>query len=150
MLQDLSYGKLENEFHVLPPEGEDILLCFSGNRLLLKRQGREAAFPTIGEASAWLDAWTPWFSEGLRYVFRMQEKNYFLWLGDLEEGGYDTYSFEPIRMLRYQGMDDLCFAAWTAWHLYIWYRNNRYCGCCGSKTAAIILPRSNRQTGRFL
>ena len=134
MLQDLSHGKLENEFHVLPPKGEDILLCFSGNRLLLKRQGREAAFPTIGEASPWLDTWTPWFSEGLRYVFRMQEKNYFLWLGDVSPEDRGGYTFEPLRPLRDLADRDLCFAAMTGWHLYLWYRNNRFCGCCGEKT----------------
>ena len=23
----------------------------------------------------------------------------------------------------------------TAWHIYCWYRANRFCGCCGEKTA---------------
>ena len=39
-----------------------------------------------------------------------------------------------MRMLRYKGISDLLFGAFTAWHLYIWYRNNRFCGCCGSRT----------------
>lgn len=26
----------------------------------------------------------------------------------------------------------LSFAGYTAWHLWSWYRGNRYCGCCGS------------------
>ena len=29
---------------------------------------------------------------------------------------------------------EICFAAMTAWHLYNWYRVNRYCGNCGGKT----------------
>jgi NAD+ diphosphatase len=65
----------------------------------------------------------------------MQDQNFFLWLGDITEGQYGPYSFEPLRMLRYQGVNsDHLYAAFTAWHLYVWYRNNRFCGCCGSRT----------------
>jgi len=134
MLQDLSFGKLENEFYNLPPQPEDIAICFQNQQILVKREDNQIIFPTVAEAEVWTSNWKNWFAEGLRYVFRMQEKNYFLWLGDVEAPADERYCFEPIRMLRYQGMDDLCFAAWTAWHLYIWYRNNRFCGCCGSKT----------------
>ena len=136
MLQDLSYGKLENEFHNLQPNPEDLLICFQNNQILLKREEDNAiVLPTIAETEAWAGAWKAWYAEGFRYVFRMQEKNYFLWLGDLEENQYADFSFEPMRMLRYKGVSsDLLFATFTAWHLYIWYRNNRFCGSCGSKT----------------
>ena len=136
MLQDLSYGKLENEFHNLQPGAEDLLICFQNNQILLKREeDNTILLPTIGEAEVWAGEWKSWFAEGFRYVFRMQEKNYFLWLGDLEETQYGAYSFEPMRMLRYKGVSsDLLYAAFTAWHLYVWYRNNRFCGCCGTRT----------------
>ena len=135
MLQDLSYGRLENEFYNIAPKAEDFVICFQKNQIFLKREWDDRfLIPTVGEVSPLAENWKPWFSEGLRYVFRMQGKNYFLWLGDLTEELWEEYALEPIRMLRYKGVDDLCFAAWTAWHLYVWYRNNRFCGCCGSKT----------------
>ena len=135
MLQDLSFGKLENEFYNLEPQPEDFLLCFQNHQILLKHGENGAiSIPTVAEAEVWTTDWHSWSDKGFRYVFRMQGNNYFLWLGDLEETGCDGYCLEPIRMLRYQGLDDLCFGAWTAWHLYVWYRNNRFCGCCGSKT----------------
>ena len=135
MLQDLSFGKLENEFYNLEPQPEDFLLCFQNHQILLKQQeNASVSIPTVAEAEAWTTDWHSWSPEGFRYVFRMQGSNYFLWLGDLQEKEYDGYRLEPIRMLRYQGLDDLCFGAWTAWHLYVWYRNNRFCGCCGGRT----------------
>jgi len=135
MLQDLSFGRLENEFHDIAPQPEDYVICFRNNKILFRREaGDTIAFPTVEEVEVWATGWNRWFTEGLRYVFRMQEKNYFLWLGDVEENFCESYSFEPIRMLRYKDVNDLCFAAWTAWHLYVWYRNNRFCGCCGTRT----------------
>ena len=135
MMQDLSFGKLENEFHNQPPQPEDLVICFQNQQILLNRtEENEICFPTVAELTAWTESWKPWFVEGFRYVFRMQEKNYFLWLGDIPEQQYGAYSFEPMRMLRYKGISDLLFAAFTAWHLYIWYLNNRFCGCCGGHT----------------
>lgn len=135
MVQDLAFGKLENEFHNLTPQPEDFVICFQNQQILLKREeDNHFLCPTVAELESWCSHCRTWFAEGFRYVFRMQEKNYFLWLGDLEESFCEGYCFESIRLLRYKGIGDLCFAALTAWHLYIWYRNNRFCGCCGSKT----------------
>ena len=136
MMQDLSYGRLENEFRNLQPGSDDLVICFQDHQILLKREeDNRFSLPTVAEVSPWTEHCTPWYAEGLRYVFRMQDQNYFLWLGDLEDGQYGPYSFEPLRMLRYQGVNsDQLFGAFTAWHLYVWYRNNRFCGCCGTRT----------------
>lgn len=135
MMQDLSFGKLENEFRNLEPQPEDLVICFQDQQILLKRdEDNKIFFPTVAETTSWAENWKPWFSSGFRYVFRMQEKNYFLWLGDIAACDYGDYHFEQTRMLRYKGISDLLFAVFTAWHLYVWYRNNRFCGCCGSRT----------------
>ena len=136
MMQDLSYGRLENEFRNLQPSNDDLVICFQDHQILLKREeDNRFSLPTVAEVSPWTEHCTPWYAEGLRYVFRLQDQNYFLWLGDLEDGQYGPYSFEPLRMLRYQGVNsDQLFGAFTAWHLYVWYRNNRFCGCCGTRT----------------
>ena len=92
MLQDLEYGRLENEFRNQPPMAEDIVICFQNQQILLK-QGSEDVFPTFEEVSALAENWTNWYEQGFRYVFRMQEQNYFLWLGDLAEGEYGDYRY---------------------------------------------------------
>lgn len=135
MMQELSFGRLENEFHNLQPQSDDLVICFQNHQILLNREeDNSISFPTVAEAMEWTEKCTPWFADGLRYIFRMQEKNYFLWLGEVDELEHGVYHFEPMRMLRYKGISDLLFAAFTAWHLFTWYRNNRFCGCCGKKT----------------
>ena len=37
-------------------------------------------------------------------------------------------------MLRELESKDACFGAMTAWHLYNWYRSNRFCGRCATPT----------------
>ncbi len=136
MLEDLSYGRLENEFRYLQPEADDFVLCFCDRQLLLKTgQGRECAFPTYAEAKCWAESenWQPWFAESFRYVFRMQDQNYFLYLGTLPEQAHADYRFEPVRPLQDRIGKDACYASMTAWHLFTWYRSNRFCGCCGGK-----------------
>ena len=41
------------------------------------------------------------------------------------------YQYEAVRTLRQMISKEVCFAVMTAYHLYVWYDNNRYCGHCG-------------------
>ena len=133
MLQDLANGRLENEFRNQLPSGEDIVICFQNQQILLK-QGQEKGFPSFAEVSRWAENWTSWQAEGFRYVFRMEGQNYFLWLGDMAEGEYAGYGFSNVRLLRDSLVKEQYYAAMTAWHLYVWYKNNRFCGNCGTRT----------------
>ena len=100
MLQDLSFGRLENEFYDRKPQPGDFVICFQNNQVLLKQEEEHYLLPTVEDVSPLTEDWNCWFSEGLRYVFRMQERNFFLWLGDVQEGDCSEFCFEPIRMLR--------------------------------------------------
>jgi len=42
MLQDLAFGKMENQFRVVEPTAQDIVVCFSDNRVLIKRDEHDA------------------------------------------------------------------------------------------------------------
>lgn len=136
MLQDLSFGKLENEFRNLRPTDEDIVACFQNSSIVLKRSEDDALeLPRVSAVRRWSEEnkWCSWNKEELRYLFRMQDVNYFLWMG--EAGGVDSgYHFESVKQLRQLTSKDVCFAVMTAWHLFVWYRNNRFCGCCAAPT----------------
>ena len=41
------------------------------------------------------------------------------------------YAFRRVRELRGVHPKERLLAAVTAWHLYVWYRDHRYCGRCG-------------------
>ena len=127
MLQDIENGRLENEFRNITATAEDRILCFHQGQVLLRRNGDDSlVLPTLAQMIAGQA------SEEPRYLFRMQEENYFLWTGDAPQ--IDGFSYEPARQLRQLTSKDICFAVMTGWHLYNWYRVNRLCGCCGTPT----------------
>lgn len=137
MLQDLNSGRLENEFRNRQPSGTDVVICVRKSDILVKRNHEQVLeFPCYAQVCSWAAEgnWAAWDTKTVRYIFRMQDRNYFLWMGETGECREPEYHYEAARQMRYPESRDMCFAAMTAWHLYVWYRNNRYCGCCGSRT----------------
>ena len=129
MLQDLTFGRLENEFRNIPAAEGDIILCFHEGQVLLRRDADDfLTLPTLAQMAAGQNPSEP------RYLFRMQEQNYFLWTDDAPHSPDGGFAFEPVRRLRQLKSKDICYAVMTGWHLYNWYRSNRICGCCGTPT----------------
>ena len=137
MLQDLPFGRLENEFRNVTPLDEDPVVCISGHTILVRRgEGLFLSLPTVAQVKAWAREknWDCWGQKPLQYVFRMLGKNYFIWMGAAGECPDGAYSYEPARGFRNYESKSLCYGVMTAWHLYNWYRTNRFCGNCGGKT----------------
>ena len=129
MLQDLQAGRLENEFRNICAGSQDTVLCFhQGNVLLCREADGALTLPVLSDVQGWETAAQP------RYLFRMQERNFFLWTDAAPAAPKGCFSYEPVRQLRQMASKDVCFAIMTGWHLYNWYRNNRLCGCCGAPT----------------
>lgn len=147
MLQDLSYGRLENEFHNQQPTDQDIVICIQNGNILLKREITDELFlPDFSQVKKWSEdsSWQSWKEVDVRYLFRMHDANYFLWMG--QAGGCDDsqYHYEPVRQLRQLQSKETCYAIMTAWHLYVWYRDNQYCGRCASPTVHDAAERMMR------
>ena len=137
MLQDLDYGRLENEFHNVSPSDEDIVVCFKGNMALINRnEANELRLPAYKEVLAWaaVNNWESWNENKTQYVFRMQDVNYFIWWGEAGEPADASFAYETTMNLRQVVSKNICYAIMTAWHLFDWYRSNRFCGRCGAKT----------------
>ncbi len=137
MLQDLSFGTLENQFHILPPEAEDVAICIRDGQILLRRNADDTLeLPRVRQVQSWAgdSSWTCWRQEQLRYLFTMQGTPYHLWMGDSGTCPEEGIAYEPVRPLRQLTSKEVCFAVMTGWHLYNWYRSNRFCGCCGTPT----------------
>ena len=131
MLQDLDFGKLENEFYVKAPTADDILICICGNHVLICREGDDTLrLPSVGQVNTAL--WEHRSDEPYRYIFQMQGRNYYLWMG--EAGACAGFAYEDMRSLRQLQSKEVCFAIMTARHLYMWYQNNRFCGRCSTET----------------
>lgn len=130
MLQDLDTGRLENEFRNTSVGEEDTILCFHEGQVLLCRGSDDTlTLPTFSRMAVWQTPAVP-----PRYLFRMQEQRFFLWMDTASVSPTDGFSYEPVRTLRQLTSKAVCFAVMTGWHLYNWYRANRFCGCCGTPT----------------
>ena len=134
MLQDLDYGRLENEFRNLQPEQDDIAVCFSEKKVLLRRVNDTTELPSIAQMDTCSADWKIWGQEAYRYVFRLHGKNYFIWMGTAGDCDLEGYDYEPLWTLRQRASRKLYYCIMTAWHLYNWYRLNRFCGGCGAVT----------------
>jgi len=124
VLQDIEFGRLENEYRALSPKGEDRVLCFREGQILLSRSPEDLlTLPRVGE-----------LGQGkLQYLFRMEGENFFLWVGEPVEASREWH-YENVRQLRQLPSKDVCYAVMTGWHLHGWYQNNRFCGRCGGET----------------
>ncbi|MBP3217411.1 MAG: NAD(+) diphosphatase [Lachnospiraceae bacterium] len=163
MIQDIAPEIFHNEYTPRNPQAEDVLFFFrsTDRGILLADRDGEIAFPLCREV------FPDWFAAGegedpanyCRYLFSITPdpdradtvQNFYLWnLDNAEEAAafllQRGYSFEPIRTLRKDRPQDLCFAGTTAYHLYVWYDLNRFCGRCGQPTVlsekerALICP----------
>lgn len=135
MLQDLAYGRLENEYVPVPPREEDLVLCVRENRILIRRNRDETLqLPTVSQVTQWGAGWDKWYETPLQYAFRLQEVNCYLWLGAAGDCPEGSYTYVPARQIRQRISKTVCYGAMTAWHLFCWYRASRFCGRCGRAT----------------
>ena len=134
MLQDLEFGRLENEYCPVPPQKGDCVLCYRGQDVLLHRDGENMlTLPTAADFPG----------SALQYAFRLHDRNYYLLTGDSSEEKA-PYSYERARSLRQTVSREVCYAVLTGWHLFCWYRSNRFCGSCGCQTVHSNTERALR------
>ena len=134
MLQDLEFGHLDNQYHESVPQPEDIVLCMRKNDILICRDSSDhLALPTWSQVKMRCTHWHRW-GGGMQtqFIFSLQGQDYYLWMG--EAGDVPGFAYESAAALRQVVSKNICFAAMTGWHLFTWYRNNQFCGRCGSHT----------------
>jgi len=135
MIQDISFGKLNNHFENIDIKEGDICVCFRGRSVLVDKNGEgTACLPLWEEVKKGAGEWKCWLEKPVIYAFNMQDKNYFLWMGDPGELSDSRYAYETVTDIRSLLHKDAYFAIMTAWHIFSWYRANRYCGICSEKT----------------
>ena len=123
MIQDIYPSKLNNTYKEYKLTAEDNILLFNAEGEAYVRIGEErisfAKRKDVKETAA-------------VYMFSVDDQKYFLALGetDLQNPEYGYYT---IRELRDRCTGKELFAVFTAYHLWRWYADNRYCGRCAGK-----------------
>lgn len=143
MIQDIYPHILNNQY--LPdrqPEEDSYVILFRGKEVLLAEEENSVAFPQLKDFR--LDEEQ---KGSLRYLLSIDGRDCFLLAGDAffpeDEDSIGTpavpegFAFRDTGKLRRMDLAprENVFLEFTAHQLYRWYRDNRFCGTCGSRTA---------------
>ena len=147
MIQDIAPYKLNNQY--LPdakPDEESFIIILKDNKLLIKAD--EAAgsmnFPRKRELDGKAD-------KDLIYLFSIDDDRFFYL--NMNQKNYDEgliapllkeYDFYNLRRIMDYKLEPkrYVYAAFTAYHLAMWYNNNAFCGRCGGKTMKDDIERA--------
>ena len=121
MLHEIEPLHLDNSFKYIEPTDKDFCICFSFGNILVG-DGDTARFPIYSEVKLMV--------EKCVYIFSIDGHKYFLC--QLREDEPVGYHLVPMRTFMSLKPKATVYAGMTAFHLYVWYRDTKYCGRCGS------------------
>lgn len=131
MIQDIAPKSLHNQYHDCQPEPVDTVLYFRGAKLLAKQNQDELKLPVRNQ-------YPDDNTYNYRYLLSVDDKKYFIALenaplikADDTSVPIDGYEFMPVNTFRTTRPKETAFAVITGYHLYMWYRDNYFCGRCG-------------------
>jgi NAD+ diphosphatase len=137
MVQDISPSVYHVVYQGKEPGENGLCFVFQGQEILQRFQGGKLCLPTFGELGDYLERWV--------YLFSIDDQEYYL--GFLKARDYPQgYGWWNLRSNQRMKSKALHFAEVTGYHLYVWYRDNRFCGRCGGETKPDTKERMLRCT----
>ncbi len=125
MIQDIAPHIYHNEMSWQTPAPDDCVLLFSEKgEVCAGCTDGHLALPTVRLTGAEL--------QQLQYLFSIDGRAYYLCTESRPLPGADWQYFSTGALRRCIA-DDTLFACAAAGSLYRWYRNTRFCGCCGAR-----------------
>ncbi len=130
MIQDILPKRLNNQYQNKQiTENAKVMSFFEGS--VYCRLGGDIEFPTYKEVQEHYNIEESGVTE-YRYLFSINDEDYFLLVSE-QKLIIEGFSYLRMFEIRQQLPKERVFAAATAWHLYVWYRDNCFCGRCGAK-----------------
>ena len=123
MIQDIFPSRLDNSFADYTMQDDDGLFFFDEEgRILVCGKDGQLAIPRGADYPG----------QKAIYLFSIDDRRFFLAEGcpDCIREKLSAYTIRQMRDL-FQGKE--VFAAFTAYHLWRWYADNRYCGRCAAR-----------------
>lgn len=137
MIHDIFPKVFHNEYRNFEPDEDCFIISFYKDEILVKQHENNIIFPRFKEFSL------P--KGGLNYLFSIDNQKYFILLlveammqsdgtsqsEEIPLEGLEGYQFVPVGRFRDMQPRHMAFAAATAFHIYRWHTDNRFCGRCG-------------------
>ena len=137
MIQEIFPHIFHNEYQIRTPDPESRILFYSQKTRSVYLTPAHS-FPTFAEIKDIINVKIS--AASFHYLFSIDETCFFLLLSDDEEiPGLTAESLEIFRTMEPREMG---FAGMTGYHLFMWMRDNRFCGRCGSRTVISQKERS--------
>ena len=129
MIHEIGPQKYNVEYKDCAPEPGDTVFIFDGDAVCCRVESGEISFPAFYELD---DTDNIKFT----YLFSIDEVRFFMPEARISDSVKtpEGYARQDCGMLRTVGPRYLAFAAVTAQELYLWYKQNIYCGGCGERT----------------
>ena len=121
MIQDIYPSRLDCSYKAYEAKDEDTALFFdTEGRMLIGEDKDSVTLTTVKDASG----------KELQYLFSLDDRKFFL-VKDNDIFEKEGFQYLTVREIRdsYSGME--IFAVFTAYHLWKWYADNKFCGKCG-------------------
>ncbi|MBR2491699.1 MAG: NAD(+) diphosphatase [Ruminiclostridium sp.] len=127
MLHEIAPKQYHVEFAKKQPGDDAVCFVFKGPEILEKMVDDVLLPPTYGEIKEKVQKYI--------YLFAIDDTEYYL--ADLKEEDIpEGYGWWIVRNAPEHRAQDQHFAEYTAYQLYVWYRDNQFCGRCGTHTEA--------------
>lgn len=123
MIQEIAPRHLDNQFHKQQPEDSSKICVFRDGEILLSIREDEILLPDYKTLKSSIKRYV--------YLFSVDNEAYFL--ADIGDGELpEGFMYDNVRAHRKSKPKYTVYAMMTARHLYIWYRDNQFCGRCGT------------------
>lgn len=128
MIQDIGNHRLDIHYDpAAVPCENDWIIVFKDRYNILTGEDDQDIFPSAALLADWRDK--------MIYLFRLDSRKIFIIVSD-EVPAPSGYSYVNIRSIRKNPRftNEYMLISWTAYQLYKWNLDNKFCGTCGSST----------------
>lgn len=122
MLHEIYPSVLDNHFEKREPKDDALCISINNGAILLVEE-EEICFPRYGDIKFEVGSYV--------YLFSLDETEFYM--VEMLSGDILGCSYVPMSVFRKMKPKNYLYAGMTAYHLYVWYRDNRFCGRCGGK-----------------
>lgn len=128
MIQDIFPHSINNHYVAdIQPDDSSYIIHFKENTLLIRSDATGDFIPRAKDIPAVPDL------HSCIYLFSLNDVPCFLYDTDGPLNNESTV-YTEIGFFRTTANRETAWAALVAWHLWKWYSEHRFCGCCGAPT----------------